>query len=63
MGAGSTHRKVWNVWKKKNVALTKHGAMTRLDMTVRMFRYYMEILWLASGRKENNWYRLFELVV
>ena len=42
------------VWKRKNVALTGHGAMARLDRTVRTLRYYMEMLWLASGRKENN---------
>ena len=42
------------VWKRKNVALTGHGAMARLDRTVRTLRYYMEVLWLASRMKENN---------
>ena len=29
------------VWKRKNVTLTGHGAMARLDRTVRTLRYYM----------------------
>ena len=51
------------VWKRKNVTLTGHGAMARLDRTVRTLRYYMEMLWLASGRKENNWSKLFKMAV
>ena len=51
------------VWKRKNVALTGHGAMARLDRTVRTLRYYMEMIWLASNMKENEWYRLFKMAV
>ena len=51
------------VWKRKNVALTGHGAMARLDRTVRTLRYYMEMLWLASEPRENNWYKLFQMAV
>ena len=51
------------VWKRKNVALTGHGAMARLDRTVRTLRYYMEMLWLASEARENNWYKLFQMAV
>ena len=41
------------VWKRKNVALTGHGAMARLDRTVRTLRYYMDMLWTASKEKRN----------
>ena len=51
------------VWKRMNVILTGHGAMARLDRTVRTLRYYMEMLWLGSGRRENNWGRLFRMAV
>ena len=51
------------VWKRKNVTLTGHGAMARLDRTVRTLRYYMEMLWLASEPRENNWYKLFQMAV
>ena len=34
------------VWKRKNVALTGHGAMARLDRTVRTLRWYMFLIWL-----------------
>ena len=37
--------------------------MARLDRTVRTLRYYMEMLWLASEPRENNWYKLFQMAV
>ena len=51
------------VWKRKNVALTGHGAMARLDRTVRTLRYYMDMLWTASKGKETNWVKLFKMAV
>ena len=32
------------VWKRKNVMLTGHGAMARLDRTVRTLRWYMFLI-------------------
>ena len=39
------------------------SSIYRLDRTVRTLRYYMEMLWLASEPKENNWYKLFQMAV
>ena len=37
------------VWKRKNVTLTGHGAMARLDRTVRILRWYMFLICLYKG--------------
>ena len=42
---------MWFVWKRKNVALTGHGAMARLFRSVRTLRCYMKMVWLVSGKK------------
>ena len=39
------------------------SSIYRLDRTVRTLRYYMEMLWLASEPRENNWYKLFQMAV
>ena len=49
--------------KRKNVALTGHGAMARLNRTVRTLRYYMDMLWTASKGKETDWIKLFKMAV
>ena len=51
------------VWKRKNVTLTGHGAMARLDRTVRTLRWYMFLIWLYKGGELTNWYKLFSLAV
>ena len=51
------------VWKRKNVTLTGHGAMARLDRTVRTLRWYMFLIWLYKGGELTNWYKLFSLTV
>ena len=51
------------MWKRKNVTLTGHGAMARLDRTVRTLRWYMFLIWLYKGGELTNWYKLFSLAV
>ena len=51
------------VWKRKNVTLTGHGDMARLDRTVRTLRWYMFLIWLYKGGELTNWYKLFSLAV
>ena len=51
------------VWKRKNVTLTGHGAMARLDRTVRTLRWYMFLIWLYKRGELTNWYKLFSLAV
>ena len=52
-----------SVWKRKNVTLTGHGAMARLDRTVRTLRWYIFLIWLYKGGELTNWYKLFSLAV
>ena len=42
------------VWKRKNVTLTGHGAMVRLDGTVKTLRWYMFLIWLYKGGELTN---------
>ena len=49
-------------WYKKNVAVTGHSGMARLDRTVRTLRYFMQIFHLMTGGK-MNWYQCFALAV
>ena len=54
------------VWKRKNVTLTGHGAMARLDRTVRTLRKYMEDAFFGLRRKEQGrvtWYLVFQMAV
>ena len=54
------------VWKRKNVTLTGHGAMARLDRTVRTLRKYMEDAFFGLTRKEQGrvtWYLMFQMAV
>ena len=41
---------LWFVWKRKSIALTGHSGKTRLFRSVRTLRYYMEMVWLVSGK-------------
>ena len=50
------------MWKRKNVALTGHGAMARLDRTVRTLRYYMDMIRHVS-EEDLTWYRAFKMAV
>ena len=62
-GYSTTHRGVWICVEEENVTLTGHGAMARLDRTVRTLRWYMFLIWLYKGRELTNWYKLFSLAV
>ena len=42
------------VWKRKNVTLTRHGAMTRLDRTVRTLRKYIHDAFFGMWREEQD---------
>ena len=46
---GTAHG-LWFVWKRKSIALTGHSGKTRLFRSVRTLRYYMEMVWLVSGK-------------
>lgn len=49
-------------WYRKNVAVTGHGAMARLDRTVRTLRYFMQVIdFLKAGKW--NWYECFTKAV